>query len=395
VISDTAPWSRSDRESSIYMFIHPCGCGSVDFDPEREAREVGGVWHTYYTGECRNCGARRQFVFRISAEIPQLAPGAWSTGTEPSQLIDPGEWLSIADDLGATADDDVLELDEEQQCYRRVDLGLAAGAIDEVMLSLPPGADMVPAAACRSDLGRRVYLADPSRFRRDQLELARDVYASLAGEVQPHDWDVWPLRARSINEASLFTELHRCGCGQIDFDRKAHWVPAPPDETRATLTYSGDCARCGSARYFSFSVPADADSSRAPDPLGAGYSYPGDGPSEVLDPAQFWLYANHCAGAADQLLAEAPAGLWSDDDNWDGITELLAVSVAAMREVLAFIPPGADRVPAAAFSSATGRVLHRTNPEIFLRDRLAEVHAERDRLLQAFLAEHPSPDDEE
>ncbi|MET7426481.1 hypothetical protein [Dactylosporangium sp. NPDC005555] len=64
--SGDALWSRSDRESSIYMYIHPCGCGSVDFDPEREVRQVDGVWISQYTGECRNCGTRRQFVFRIS-----------------------------------------------------------------------------------------------------------------------------------------------------------------------------------------------------------------------------------------------------------------------------------------------------------------------------------------
>jgi Fe-S cluster biogenesis protein NfuA len=374
-------WSRSDLESSVFMELHPCACGSAEFTDgtaERQVREGDGVWFSEYTGTCAGCGTGRRFTFTVSEEIPQLAPGAWSALTEPSQLIDAGEWLAVAESYGAEGETEA-------------NIRLAAGAIDEVLLSVPAGADAVPVDAFRSELGRQMYAADPTRFRKDELEHARDVYASRAGDIQP-GWDAWPLRARTINEASLFTELHRCACGMLQFDRTARWTPG---EERAVLTYEGECTGCGRGRYFEFSVPADADSVPGPDPLETGYGFPGDGPSELLDPAQFWLFGAESARAADLLAADAPGHVWRDGENWDAMTELLATSVAAFQEVLAFVPPGADRVPGAAFRTPSGRVLLRQDPGIFLRDRLVAAHAERDRLLHAFIAEHPAPDDDE
>ncbi|MFC4037053.1 hypothetical protein ACFO1B_01340 [Dactylosporangium siamense] len=378
------------------MRLRPCGCGSVDFDPQHEVRRVQGAWLSRYTGRCRNCDTLREFVFVVDPPTRQGDRSAWSAGTEPSHLVDPGEWLAVADDLGRTVGDAVGadEVDDDRQCRRRVDLGLAADAVEEVLLAVPAGADAVPGGACRSELGRRVYAADPGRFRRHELELARDRYADQSGHVHRHRPDGPPMRARSLNEARLFIDLCRCDCGHSSFEHRTRWSPAAPGETRATLTVNGDCDRCGSARHFVFSVPADAGSGPAPDPLGAGFSHPGGGPSELVDPGQFLLVARSAARVADRILAESPTSWWTDDVSWEAVTGSLAASVAALQEVLTCIPLGADRMPATALRSATGRVVHHNDPQLFRRDRLVEAHAERDRVLRRLLAEHPEPDDD-
>jgi hypothetical protein len=47
-----------------------------------------------------------------------------------------------------------------------------------------------------------------------------------------------------------------------------------------------------------------------------------------------------------------------------------------MDEVLAFVPAGASKVPAAAFTSTRGRRIRRKDPRRFDRDRLARTRAD-------------------
>lgn len=77
------------------------------------------------------------------------------------------------------------------------------------------------------------------------------------------------------------------------------------------------------------------------------------------------------------------------------MTALLARSATVCDEVLKFVPDGADRVPATAFRTATGRNTVRADPVAFERSVLVAARAERAARLTEFTARYPEPDDED
>ncbi|GAA3388212.1 hypothetical protein GCM10020369_33500 [Cryptosporangium minutisporangium] len=139
-----------------------------------------------YDGECPACGAAREFLFRLPAEavFPPAGVVVYGDGT-PSELLDPGEWLWVADRYAGSVPADTSGLDDAARAQVRVRIGAAAAAMDEVLAFVPTDADAVPPDAVRSELGRAVYEEEPGRFDRDRLEVIRDTYRALlrAGSV--------------------------------------------------------------------------------------------------------------------------------------------------------------------------------------------------------------------
>jgi hypothetical protein len=64
-----------------------------------------------------------------------------------------------------------------------------------------------------------------------------------------------------------------------------------------------------------------------------------------------------------------------------------ADAVAAVEEVLKFVPPGASGVPESAFRTAETRAMWAADPSRFERAWLEEVRAERRRTLEALSVE--------
>jgi hypothetical protein len=161
------PLARTAAEAHLFMDLRPCRCGESAFDRRSAVVEVEGDLATHYSGACARCGAAREFLFRLPEEIPPPVAGAVRRfgGDAPSELLDAGEWLAVADDHAG-----------------RDDAATAAAAMDEVLKFLPVGADTVPDAALWSDRGRAVHAAEPGRFRRARLEAVRDTYRALAGD---------------------------------------------------------------------------------------------------------------------------------------------------------------------------------------------------------------------
>jgi hypothetical protein len=178
------PVSRTSAEAHLYMDLHGCSCGRGGFDRGSEVVALDdGDLARRYTGACAGCGTPREFVFRLPTEATMPPAGRVSFGgDEPSQLIDPGEWLSIADGYAAQAPADPAGLTPEQVRRGRAALDRAAAALDEVLKFVPEGADAVPADAFFSDRGREAFAGEPGRFRRDRLAAVRDAYAGLAGQ---------------------------------------------------------------------------------------------------------------------------------------------------------------------------------------------------------------------
>lgn len=178
------PLARTNLEAHLYMDLHPCECGATEFDRKSAVIEEAGDLASRYSGTCPNCGRTREFVFRLPAEIMVPTPGQPRYGgDQPSELIDPGEWLAVADAYAKAAEPPGPGMDERRREQSRVALSRAAAALDEVLKFVPAGAGTVPESAFWTERGRRVRAADPARFGVTGLNAVRDAYHRMLGEL--------------------------------------------------------------------------------------------------------------------------------------------------------------------------------------------------------------------
>ena len=177
--------------------------------------------------------------------------------------------------------------------------------------------------------------------------------------------------ARTRDEAHLYMDLHPCtGCGDAD----VRWESALVDHEGAPARrYSGACAGCGAAREFVFALPERP----AGIPDHEVLSFGGYERSELLDAGE-WLWVSDLSAQSATGVVLDPEGVEVPDPQ---AREALAVAVAAMNEILKFLPEGADEVPESAFWSDRGRELRHVAPGRFQRRRLHAVRdTYRDRL---------------
>ncbi len=166
------PLARSRDEAHLYLDLHPCHrCGSVDVRWEDALVVVSQGPARRYFGTCRGCGQERDFVFLLPERrgLPPAGPGVSFGDGRPSQLLDAGEWLWVADLTAGR-----VPTDDPPGAWRA--LAIATAAVDEILKFLPDGADEAPDSAFWSVRGRRVRAEEPGRFRRDRLVRMRDFY---------------------------------------------------------------------------------------------------------------------------------------------------------------------------------------------------------------------------
>ena len=174
------------------------------------------------------------------------------------------------------------------------------------------------------------------------------------------------LIARSMAECHMYMNLRPCRrCGEPEFRWSQHG--AGLRDGLKTSWYEGACPTCGTVRRFDFVV---LDAALPPPALG------GPEPSRIIDPGEFLA-----AGDAAARYASVPSGATPDQvaEAYDAAAD----AVAAVEEVLKFIPPGEDAVPVAAFTSPDGLAMRTADPARFGRDWLDEVRTERRRTLEA------------
>ncbi|MGW5688786.1 hypothetical protein [Nonomuraea sp. NPDC003754] len=167
------PVARTRDEALVYLDLNPCECGSVETEWDSGVVSVEGSLATCYSGVCEGCGAEREHLFSLPRR--ETMPVGWPAfgGTEPSELLDAGEWMWLADLTAGNVPDD-------PENARRT-LSMARAAVEEVLKFIPEGRDDVPAEAFWTARGREVRAAEPPRFRRDRLQVVRDTYRDLAG----------------------------------------------------------------------------------------------------------------------------------------------------------------------------------------------------------------------
>jgi hypothetical protein len=174
--------ARTNAEAHIYMELRPCEvCGETEFDPGSAVVMYEGDLASRYEGVCPRCGNERTFLFRIPDE-PLLAREDETEfgGDEPSELIDAGEWMWLADLIASSSPAEPDGLDDDARRTVLLDLRTAAAAVSEVMKFLPLDGDTVPLNSFWTDRGRAVYGEQPGRFSRGRLEVVRTTYRDLA-----------------------------------------------------------------------------------------------------------------------------------------------------------------------------------------------------------------------
>lgn len=155
-------------------------------------------------------------------------------------------------------------------------------------------------------------------------------------------------------------DLHPCRCGELDFEPD-HTVEQRADHL--ITRYEGRCPGCGVSRTFEFVL--DPELPPAPP------AYGGDRPSSIIDPGQFLHVGRQLASAMPADPEELRTG-----EDFEDARELLAMAIAAVAEVLKFVPAGADRVPEEAFTAPDGWMIYHQDPGQFTRNRLqATLHA--------------------
>jgi hypothetical protein len=166
--------------------------------------------------------------------------------------------------------------------------------------------------------------------------------------------------ARSSHEAHLHMDLTPCPCGGHGGDTDS--VVVDFGDGGMGRRYTRICHACGVAREFLYRLP-DAP----PEP--ADFAYGGAEPSQLIDAAQ-WLWA------ADRYARAVPAGAEAlPPDQLRMARGRLAAAVAALDEVVKFVPPGADQVPGWAVWTPLGRTVRETEAARLSAGRLSAVRA--------------------
>ncbi|MBE4735140.1 MULTISPECIES: hypothetical protein [Streptomyces] len=161
------------------------------------------------------------------------------------------------------------------------------------------------------------------------------------------------LTARSSAEAHLYMDLHRCECGSGDFDRQ-HRLELRGDVLVAV--YEGACRQCERTRRFEFRMAEEVP----PPPPAFG----GPEPSQIIDPGEFEAVAGRLAESTGIQLLNTP------EAEHHQFRDAIAYVVAAYEEMLKFLPPGENAIPAGAFTSEVGKARYRRDPGNYDRDIL-------------------------
>lgn len=179
------------------------------------------------------------------------------------------------------------------------------------------------------------------------------------------------LIARSSPECRLYMDLHACSCGETGFEA-GHVLREDP-EGHLVAVYRGMCPRCGLPRQFTFRL----DEAVPPPPPAFG----GPAASRIICPGEFLLVADQAASSLPLIPEHS-----TDPERAERARIALATAVAALEEVLKFIPDGASSVPETAFTSSAGRATYAREPGRFSRSRLEATIAAHRAALAARIA---------
>ena len=168
----------------MHMDLNPCRCGDPTRPADSAVFNLDGVLASRYSGVCPTCGTQREFFFRLPDDAVLIPPGTVAFGDGgPSELLDPGEWLLVADRYAGAVPADPSLLDPRAARQARRALAHAEAAMAEVLAFVPAEEDAVPIGAFRTERGRTVWAAEPGRFSRLRLNAVRGAYREMLDEL--------------------------------------------------------------------------------------------------------------------------------------------------------------------------------------------------------------------
>ncbi|MGH3379815.1 MAG: hypothetical protein ACRDP6_34305 [Actinoallomurus sp.] len=173
------PLARTPREAHLYIDMHACACGERGTDQRSHSTLAGKTyWAGRYDLTCTGCGAERRFIFRVP-DWPLSVDGYG--GDSPSEIIDAGQWIWLAD-LAASSCAAQPSPDEEERRRQAEAMKEAVAAMEEILKFIPGREPIAPDTAFWTPEGRAIRDRESGRFRRPRLEVVLDSYrGSLDG----------------------------------------------------------------------------------------------------------------------------------------------------------------------------------------------------------------------
>lgn len=168
------PVARTVDEAHTYMDLRPCDCGANRFERASRVVSQGADLISEYRGPCESCGTDREFRFRLPDGIEPGSDNRYGRGR--SDLLDAGEWLFVADRMGAAVPRRIpADADERELAAHR--LRTARDAVQQA-LNLTDSTGTLPPDALRSTLARQLLAQSPTRFEPGRLGAIKDAYAA-------------------------------------------------------------------------------------------------------------------------------------------------------------------------------------------------------------------------
>jgi hypothetical protein len=158
--------ARSSLECRLFIELDVCACGQTPGELAHRLVSRDERLVALYQGSCARCGRSLEYAFPLADEI--VAADKFG-GTEPSQLIDAGQFLRESDRAVRRAGD----APAPQKLFL---LGRAIACLEEVLKWIPDGEETPPAWAFFTEDGLRFSREEPGRFRRPRLRAVLAAY---------------------------------------------------------------------------------------------------------------------------------------------------------------------------------------------------------------------------
>lgn len=178
------PRAHSQSEACLYLKVAACAAcsqGPMELQgrPEAQPGPSGGPTTLgRLAARCAHCGAQREFVF-VWPEAPAGAgasDGPINPTSEPSEIIDAAQWLSLHYLLVESAD---RAADKGEK--RRL-ISQAAQCLEEALRFYTEDDELPPQSAFSAASSRQAFAEHPEKFARQTL---RDMRAKLPSVPPP------------------------------------------------------------------------------------------------------------------------------------------------------------------------------------------------------------------
>jgi len=175
------PLARTASEEQLYLELHRCECGSARFERQSAVHERDGVLISRVHGDCVQCGRPRAFLFRMPevASAPVAAEVFFGAGR--SELLDPGEWLFVADRYAEHAPAAPPPPGPERDRARRA-VATAYQAMRQMRAFVDEETGEIPQTALRSALSDELREHRPSFLRDEVIGRFQQRYRALLAQ---------------------------------------------------------------------------------------------------------------------------------------------------------------------------------------------------------------------